>query len=165
MVDPAVRRTGIGASLLNAALSVGNERGHATALLVTPRATDTGRAFALAHGARLEHSEHFMVLGATPDDGRQDPRVTLRLADEADGREVGRILGAAFGDDPTGASIRQTDRERTLAIDLDNVMVGTLRLNRDGAIGGVYGFAVDPPHQGRGIGRDVLRRVCRAAAR
>ena len=27
--------------------------------------------------------------------------------------------------------------------------------------GGVYGFVVDPALQGRGIGRDMLRRVCR----
>ena len=26
---------------------------------------------------------------------------------------------------------------------------------------GIYGFAIDPLWQGRGIGRDVLRRVCR----
>jgi ribosomal protein S18 acetylase RimI-like enzyme len=41
--------------------------------------------------------------------------------------------------------------------------VGTLRVSRDQDTAGVYGFVVHPDHQGHGIGRDVLRRVCRQA--
>jgi ribosomal protein S18 acetylase RimI-like enzyme len=36
-----------------------------------------------------------------------------------------------------------------------------MRVHQTGDRGDVYGFVVDPPLQGRGIGRDVLRRVCR----
>jgi ribosomal protein S18 acetylase RimI-like enzyme len=161
MVDPAVRRTGIGTALLNAAKPVGRDRGHDHALLVTPRSTDTGAAFAHASGGELEHSEHFMVLGATPDAGPADPRVTVRAATEADTETLGRILAAAFGDEPTGFKVQDNDDERTLAIALDDMVVGTVRLTREGPVGSVYGFGVDPAHQGRGIGRDVLRRVCR----
>ena len=36
-----------------------------------------------------------------------------------------------------------------------------MRLTRDLHGGGIYGFAIDPAWQGRGIGSDVLRRICR----
>jgi ribosomal protein S18 acetylase RimI-like enzyme len=46
-------------------------------------------------------------------------------------------------------------------VELEGHVVGTVRLTLDEETGGVYGFAVDPAWQGRGIGGDVLRRVCR----
>jgi ribosomal protein S18 acetylase RimI-like enzyme len=45
-------------------------------------------------------------------------------------------------------------------IELDNSVVGTVRLSGEGDAGTLSGFVVDPAWQGRGIGRDVLRRVC-----
>jgi len=51
-------------------------------------------------------------------------------------------------------------RERTLVVELRGSAVGTLSLTRDGNDAGVYGFVVDPSWQGRGIGRDALRRAC-----
>jgi ribosomal protein S18 acetylase RimI-like enzyme len=43
---------------------------------------------------------------------------------------------------------------------VDGSAVGTLRITRDGDEARIYGFAIDPPRQGRGIGGAVLRRVC-----
>jgi ribosomal protein S18 acetylase RimI-like enzyme len=162
MVDPEVRRTGIGSALLLAATPIAQERGFTKALLVTPRSTPAGEAFARSKGAELAHSEHFLSLGATPTDGPLDPRVTLRQATTADTDEVGRILAAAFGSPPSDLTIAENDpAEPTLVIEREGSVVGTLRLNRDGKTGAIYGFAVDPDFQGQGIGRDVLIRVCR----
>jgi Acetyltransferases len=53
------------------------------------------------------------------------------------------------------------ETSRTLLVEIAGCAVGTLRLTReDDEVAGIYGFAVDPDWQGRGIGRDVLRRVC-----
>ncbi|WP_432565343.1 GNAT family N-acetyltransferase [Kineococcus sp. SYSU DK003] len=70
------------------------------------------------------------------------------------------LLTAAFGQAPThlAAALREGG---TVVVVHDGAVVGTLRPERDGESGGVWGFAVDPRSQGRGIGRDVLRRVCR----
>jgi ribosomal protein S18 acetylase RimI-like enzyme len=51
----------------------------------------------------------------------------------------------------------------TLVVERDGELIGTVRLVPEGDRAGVYGFAVHPGHQGRGIGRDVLHRVCRTA--
>jgi ribosomal protein S18 acetylase RimI-like enzyme len=164
MVDPAVRRRGIGAALLDASRGVCAERSWPKPLLVVPRASVGGRALAERCGGKLEHSEHALVLHGDPTDGPTDPRVTLRVATSADVEAVGRILRAGFDwvpDDLAAVLDDNTARERTVVIDRDGSPVGTLRLTLDSDRAGIYGFAVDPAEQGKGIGRDALRRCCR----
>lgn len=161
MVDPAARRRGIGRALIDAALPLCRERGLSPPLLVVPRTSVAGRALALGRGATLDHSEHALVLHGPPAEGPSDRRVTVRPARPADVPELSRLLAVAFGSAPGHLAGRlDSDSERTLVVELDGVPVGTVRLTVEGGRGGVYGFAVDPARQGRGIGRDVLRRVC-----
>ena len=162
MVDPAARRRGIATALLDAALPLCRDRGYERALLVTPRASVAGRAFALGRGAFLEHSEHALVLRAAPVDGPSDPQTSLRRATVADAPEVSARLAAAFGGAPPDMAERlRSTAERTLLVERDGQAIGTVRLTREKGTGGIYGFAIDPAWQGRGIGSDVLRRICR----
>ncbi|HVE62887.1 MAG TPA: GNAT family N-acetyltransferase [Mycobacteriales bacterium] len=162
MVDPAARRQGIASRLLDAALALCRERRYTSALLVTAGATDAGRCFALGRGGRLHHSEHALVLLDEPTDGPTNPQVGLRRATESDADVVASLLADPFGSHPSAvvATLRSAS-SRTWIVTAAGRPVGTLRLERDGDTGAVYGFAVDPAYQGRGIGRDVLRRVCR----
>jgi len=161
MVDPAARRRGIGTALLEAAKPLARARGFTQALLVTPRSTSTGRAFADAVGAALEHSEHHLALGTTPTAGPLDPTMSLREATPEDRDDVVRILSAAFGEDRSDVQIADRPEERTLVAERGGAIVGTVRLTRDADRAGIYGLAVTPSLQGKGIGRDVLIRVCR----
>lgn len=161
MVAPEARRRGIGGALLDAGLRVAAGRGLAGGLLVVPRSSSAGRALALSRDGQLEHSEHALVLRATPAEGPQDPAVELRQAVAADGAAVSRLLTSGFGRPaPVDLLDRPSAGERTLVVEYAGTPVGTVRLSRDGQNAGVYGFVVDPAWQGRGIGRDVLRRVC-----
>lgn len=161
MVEPSARRRGIGTGLLDAAVELGRERGLTQGLLVVPGTSAPGRALALARGGVHEHSEHALVLDGAPAPGHEDARTTVRRAGPGDATDIGRLLEAAFGDPPRDLTeqLALAD-EHTLLVAVDGAAVGTVRLTRDGEVGGVYGFAVDPAWQGRGIGRDVLRRVC-----
>jgi ribosomal protein S18 acetylase RimI-like enzyme len=154
MVAPAARRAGIGTALLDAALET-----HDRVLLVTPSTSEAGRAFALQRGAHLDHSEHFLVLGETPAGAPLHADVTLRRAEPADTTEVRRMLAAAFDWEPPSGIDWAGDS--TYVIERAGTTVGTVRLSAHADAAGVYGFAVDPSEQGRGIGRDVLGRVCR----
>lgn len=161
MVAPAARRRGIATALLDAALILGGDRGFQRALLVVPRTSAAGKALALHRGAVLDHSEHALVLFTEPNGGISDPRISLRKAVPADAVVVSRLLEAGFGHPTSGLAEQLASvQERTLLVELNDSPVGTLRLTRHGANAGVYGFVVDPAWQGRGIGRDVLRRVC-----
>ena len=162
MVDPSARRRGIATELFEAALPICRECGYQQALLVTPRRSVAGRAFALRRGAVLKHSEHALVLLEAPTDGPADPQITLRTGTLADAADVSRLLDAAFGGPSSDVLDRLAeDSSRTLVVELQRSPVGTVRVTRDQDSCGIYGFAVDPAWQGRGIGRDVLRRVCR----
>jgi ribosomal protein S18 acetylase RimI-like enzyme len=162
MVDPAARRRGIATELLDAALPICRERGYQRALLVTPRGSIAGREFAQNRAAVLEHSEHALVLLQAPTEGPTDPRLTLGTATLADASELSRLLAAAFGEPAIDlAGSLAEDSARTVVVELEGAPVGTIRVTRDDHTAGIYGFAVDPAWQGRGTGRDVLRRVCR----
>jgi ribosomal protein S18 acetylase RimI-like enzyme len=162
MVDPSARRRGIATELFEAALPICRECGYQRALLVTPRRSVAGRAFALSRGAVLEHSEHALVLLDAPIDGPADLQIALRTATLADAADLSRLLDAAFGEPSSDVLDRLAeDSSRTLVVELRGSPVGTVRVTRDQDSCGIYGFAVDPAWQGRGIGRDVLRRVCR----
>lgn len=162
MVDPVMRRRGIASALLDAALPLGAQRGCRQALLVTPRVSAGGQGFARHRGATLEHSEHALALSGPPTDGPNDPHLTLRAAKPADAAQLSELLAVAFGWPATDVLARITaDPSVTVVIEYDGRTVGTLRRTKAGRGAGVYGFAVHPDWQGRGIGREALRRVCR----
>jgi ribosomal protein S18 acetylase RimI-like enzyme len=161
MVDPDARRGGIATRLLEEALPICRARRFDRALLIIPRQSEAGQALAVDREAVLDHSEHALLLTGPPAEGDADPSIELRTATSADVPELSRLLSAGFGGswpDPLGQA---SDASRTLLVEREGVPVGTIRVTRDrDDRGGIYGFAVDPAWQGRGIGRDVLRRAC-----
>ncbi len=161
MVAPGSRRRGVGTALLDAAMVLCRSRGEQAALLVVPRASIAGQALAVARGARLDHSEHALVLTGSPKRSRRATGVTVRSAVGADGPVVARLVEAGFGhpahditeapDSPSG---------QTLVIEHDGQAAGTIRITRHAQDASIYGFVIDPELQGRGLGREALRQVC-----
>jgi ribosomal protein S18 acetylase RimI-like enzyme len=162
MVAPEARRRGIGLALLTAATQLCRDNGDERALLVVPRGSAGGTALAGRFGGELVHSEHALELGGEPVAGPSDARIALRRAALADAGVVSRLLAAGFGRPVSAVAERLAiEDETTLLVERDGTVIGTLRVTRDGERAGVYGFVVDPAWRGRGVGRDVLRRVCR----
>lgn len=160
MVDPAARRRGIGTALLDAGLGVCQEREHSSVLLVVPRTSVAGRALAQRRGGTLDHSEHALTLLGEPAEVPADPRVTIRAGTAADQPAVRELLRLGFGKEPSESADHDPN---TLVVEWDGRPIGTLRRISQGDGVGVYGFTIHPEHQGHGIGRDVLHRVCREA--
>lgn len=160
MVDPDARRRGIGAALLDAALGACRQREHSSILLVVPRHSVAGQSLALRHGARLDHCEYALQLLGEPVEVPADPRVTVRTAVPADWPAVRELLRLGFGGEPPETAGQDPN---TLVVERDDRPIGAVRLIREEDRAGVYGFVIHPDHQGRGIGRDVLHRLCRIA--
>jgi ribosomal protein S18 acetylase RimI-like enzyme len=160
MVDPAARRRGIGTALLDAGLRVCQEREHASILLVVPRTSVAGRSLAQRRGGSLDHCEHALQLLGEPVEVPADDRVTIRTATPADQPELRELLRLGFGWEPPEAADHDPN---ALVIERDGRPIGTVRLIPEQDRAGVYGFVIHPGHQGRGIGRDVLHRLCRTA--
>jgi ribosomal protein S18 acetylase RimI-like enzyme len=160
MVAPDARRRGVGSALLAAVGPLCRDLGCERMLLVTPRGTAAGRAFAQAHGAVLDHSEHFLVLGTAPNGLPLDKAVTLRRAVPEDEPVVRSLLREAFDGEPP-EQVLDRHGDATHVVERAGEPVGTIRLSIHGEVGAVYGFAVHPAVQGQGVGRDVLGRACR----
>jgi len=159
MVAPDARRRGIGSALLDAAVPLCRERGDRQPLLVVPRESIAGKRLALSRGGTLDHSEHHLVLSGEPISGPQGPEISLRPATVADAPRVVALLERGFG--WSGPDDLGDRLERTALIELRGAVVGTLFLERDDdEEASIFGFAVEPSLQGRGIGRAALRQAC-----
>jgi ribosomal protein S18 acetylase RimI-like enzyme len=162
MVDPAHRRQGVGGRLLEGALALAAAAGAREPLLIVPRNSVAGRALAERHAARLDHSEHALVLPGEPVEGPSDPRLTMRVAERRDVPAIMALMSSGFGYAPPDVAERLAgDGVRSLVFERGGEVVGTLRTALAEGTGSVYGFAVDPRRRGQGIGRDALRRTCR----
>ncbi|MGA3214249.1 MAG: GNAT family N-acetyltransferase [Acidimicrobiales bacterium] len=166
MVHPSARRQGIFSQLFDAAIEEAAGRGVTEALLVVDRLHEAGAAFARSIGATVEHSEHRMVLRREPAPFVFDPAVRVRRAEAADVPFVIACLAEAFAF--PAAQIASEEAEAlarrfpgTLVIERGQDLVGTVRVDSDDKEADVYGFAVMPQFQGRGIGRQVLSGLAR----
>jgi ribosomal protein S18 acetylase RimI-like enzyme len=160
MVDPDARRRGIGSALLEAATPACLAHGGSSVLLVVPRQSVAGHALAVGRGATLEHSEHALLLDQRPQDGPADPRISVRAATRDDFEDLSELILSGFGHPAQHPhEFDRSGRSRTVIVAFGRVTVGTARLTLEGVRGGVYGFTITPELRGRGIGRDVLRRV------
>lgn len=162
MVAPDARRRGIATILLDEAAALCAERRYRQVLLIVPRSSVAGQRLAMHRGGTLDHSEHALRLSRPPSGGPGEPAVTLRPASSTDLALVSRLIEAGFGGPTPGELSGWLDspQRRLLIIELSGSAVGTLSVTRDGTDAAVYGFVVDPPWQGRGIGREALRRTC-----
>jgi ribosomal protein S18 acetylase RimI-like enzyme len=162
MVHPDYRRRGIGTRLLDEAIELCREQDRHKILLVIPRTSPGGRAMAESRRGFLDHSEHALDLDGAAVEGPSDPSLTLRPVSSDDITEEARILTEAFGESE-GFMVLDAPDESRLVAERDGRVIATLRVRRSPEQWGIYGFAVEPRHQGIGIGRDLLRRVCRQA--
>lgn len=162
MVAPAARRRGIGAALLEAAVPLCRGLGHREALLIVPRPSEAGKRLALRHGAAFDHSEHALMLTGDPTQRPPLAGLGLRPATAADLPIVSHLLEVGFdGPAPDDLAERVSSPQRpVLVVELDGAIVGTLGVTREAEDGRIYGFVIDPDRQGRGLGRDALRRAC-----
>jgi len=162
MVHPDYRRRGIGTRLLDEAIELCRERSRHKILLVIPRTSPGGWAMAESRRGFLDHSEHALELDGAAVEGPSDPSLILRPVSSDDITEEARILAEAFGKSE-GSMVLDAPDESRLVAERDGRVIATLRVHRSPEQWGIYGFAVEPQFRGMGIGRDLLRRVCRQA--
>ena len=162
MVDPRVRRRGIGRKLFDATLPICRQQRAERVLMVVPGPSLGGRALALSLAMPLDHSEHALKLLGRPEDPVIERPVSLREATAGDIQALSQLYLDGFGDGRVDTNRPLSDdRARTLMLIHAHEVVGTVRTTLDGDRAAVYGFVVAAQWRGRGIGRAALDQVCR----
>ncbi len=152
MVHPDWRRRGIFSQLFEAALSEMRSRGTQGCLLIADRSWDGGQAFARSLGAKVVASEFSMIQADAPELAGTRESLGVRPATEGESDLLQAFLGFP---------VHPSDISNALIIELERTPIGTIRVDRDGTAAGIYGFAILPDFQNRGIGRGALTTICR----
>ena len=167
VVHPEWRRGGIGRALIDEAISVGHRAEVSRVLLVVPRFSVGGHALAERVGAKRSHSEAAMVLRDVPPGGDElGMGLVGKIATISDVAVLGEIGSGAFGGSPDEASAISRSSigaiGRTIFLIAKGADdVGMVSIAVDHGAASIAGFAVRPEHQGKGIGRAVLKWLVR----
>jgi ribosomal protein S18 acetylase RimI-like enzyme len=162
MVKPSERRKGHFQRLFQQGMEAAKQNGYKKILLNSPAGSDAAKAFLSKQGAEYAFSEHQMEWqerALEEVDG-----FCLRHANADDFEMRVRLNVTAFGldeEDAQSIESRIDGDEDTdmLMIDVNEETVGKIRVDREDGQAWIYGFSILPEHQGKGIGRKVLRRV------
>lgn len=162
MVKPSERRKGHFTKLFKEAMGAIQEHGFTTILLNAPASSEEAKQFLKKQGAEYAFSEHQMKW--QPCELEAATGFTLRPVEERDAELRIQLDVEAFGlsrEDSIATEGRITTEPDTdlWMIEVDGESIGKLRVKREGSEAWIYGFAILPEHQGKGIGRNVLRRI------
>lgn len=164
MVKPNERRKGHFQQLFSEAMDVCEKRGYKKILLNAPASSQAAKEFLNIQGAEYAFTEHQMHWEEK--ELADVSGFTLRQADENDIAIQVRLDVEAFGIDEESAKANESridNDEDTdmLMIEVDEEVIGKIRIKREDGEAWIYGFSILPTHQGRGIGRKVLQQVVR----
>lgn len=168
MTHPEWRRQDVAARLYTLARAGFARAGGSRLIAVCEDASVGGRGFLAAQGARREFAEHHMQFHGERAAPPADSALSVTRAQAEDIPALAAALAHAFGQDAT-----RTQRDLTQMLDepteqlyvarLDGATIGGFRLSVMPDAVGIYGFAVDPAYQRRGLGRRMLAEACALA--
>ncbi|KHF38776.1 GNAT family N-acetyltransferase [Halalkalibacter okhensis] len=156
MVHPKNRRQGIFTQLLTEALEELKKQSFHSILLNTPANSKSGKAFANKY-SRYSFSEYQMKWEATDLKPTYD-QVSLRPAQADDFDFIIELDAACFQMEKKEAATMYElgGTSGSVIIDYEHNKVGKLRWHEEKEQSWIYGFAVAPKAQGKGIGREAL---------
>ena len=171
-VHPEHRRKGIASLLLRAAKEESRHSGIEQLILMCERTSSSGTAFAQAVDAKLDFSEHEMVLKTFKERPVFDERLTIRQAVNTDDfAAIVSIMATDMGDvvqaqqHVTDMAKRNDQRFYLMTFGGPEVgcdePIGSLRVGQLSDDRGIYGFVVRPEYRGKGYGRQLLQEVIR----
>jgi len=164
MVKPSERRKGHFQRLFEQGMKIIAKNTYKKILLNAPAGSDGAIAFLNKQGAKYALTEHQMEW----QEGfiEEVKGVTLRKAMIDDLDMCVRLTVEAFGEDEEDAKVMEigviedTDTSM-LMIEVNEEIVGKIRLYIEADQAWIYGFAILREQRGKGIGRKVLRQIIR----
>lgn len=162
MVKPGKRRNGHFTKLFEDAMAAAHQNGFKKILLNAPAGSASAKAFLKEQGAVYQFSEHQMKWKEQLLEESAGFELRPATADDLEMRV--RLDVEAFGMSREDAMASENRRDRDensmmSMIVVNQETVGKIRVEIQNGEAWIYGFSILPDHQGKGIGRKVLRRV------
>jgi ribosomal protein S18 acetylase RimI-like enzyme len=159
MVHPNYRRRGIFTKLLKEGIIESKLRGTRQILLNAPAGSSSAKEFLTKIPNHHHMTEYQMKWeGKLP---QTNPAILLRPSTEEDTALKIRLEIECFGFTPQEAEefykeYRTSSNEDSYIIEAERSPVGKMRVDHHDGEAWIYGFAILPEHQGKGIGRNAL---------
>ncbi|MBP2242752.1 ribosomal protein S18 acetylase RimI-like enzyme [Cytobacillus eiseniae] len=162
MVAPSWRRKGIFTKLYLDAAEILKERGVQEILFNAPAKSESAKLFLKTIPCSYAFSEYQMKWEER--ELREQKDVTLRLANDDDFETIIQLDVQCFGFEDADAHdynirISRNNSEQFYIIEAEGHSVGKMRVDHQDGEAWIYGFAVFPGYQGKGIGRKALTNV------
>ncbi|WP_413299936.1 GNAT family N-acetyltransferase [Bacillus sp. 1P10SD] len=167
MVHPNYRRKGIFTRLLEQGIEEVKRRNFKKILLNAPTSSQSAKRFLSTIPCTFYVAEYQMKWQEVA--LTEDPSVTLRLSTTTEDFEAEvQLEVSAFGFNEDEArkfneQIRENGSEQNFIIEADGKTAGKIRVDEANGEAWIYGFAVFPELQGKGIGRKALTKVVNLA--
>lgn len=163
MVHPDYRRRGIFNILLKQGIEDAQKRNIMKILLNAPSTSQSAKEFLTNIPCSFYVAEYQMKWHQT--ELSEDSSVTLRPSTTEEDFEAEvqlEVLAFGFNEDEArkfNQRIRENDNEQNFIIEADGKTAGKIRVAEADGEAWIYGFAVFPELQGKGIGRKALTKV------
>ena len=162
MVHPDYRRRGIFSELMESGL-LESEKRYPTILLNAPTKSQSAKQFLKSVPCAFSIAEYQMKWQETQ--LSEDPTVTLRPSISPEDWEAEiqlDFLGFGINEEAARAfnqTIRETSGDERFIIEAEGKIAGKIRVSESNGEAWIYGFAIFPELQGKGIGRKALSNV------
>lgn len=162
MVAPDYRRRGIFTQLYCKAETVLKERGIQHILLNAPSNSESGKGFLQSIPCSYSFSEYQMKWGEVDLSYQEDVRLRLSTPDDVETEVQLDVQCFDFEEEDAreyNARIKREYTDQFYIIESQEVPVGKMRVSHTDGEAWIYGFAIFPEYQGKGIGRKALTTV------
>jgi len=161
MVHPMHRRNGIFKKLFSLVKDEWYKRESKKMLLLCDNNSVSGTEFIKYTSANYEHSEYEMFLNHDFKECFHVKNVVLRKATKEDAREIAWQNSIYFNiqfkeEDVLSAEEDESDSSYSYMAEVDNKIIGKVRLEISHGVGAIYGLGVLPEHRSMGYGREIL---------
>ena len=161
MVHPKYRRRGIFKRLFSLVKDEWEKGEIAKMLLLSDNNSISGQEFIKATGASFYNSEYEMFLRNKSKQNSVAHDVVLRKATNKDAREIAVQNSIYSNVEFKEENVSMPEEEEkcgeiTYIAEINNKIIGKVRLDICEGIGGIYGLGVLPEYRGKGYGRELL---------
>ncbi|CAM2845416.1 GNAT family N-acetyltransferase [Paenibacillus sediminis] len=163
MVSPNYRRKGIFSKLFTSALEeITKRKKYTRVLLNAPANSSSAKSFLQNISCTFSVSEYQMKWSETELFDYDD--VTIRPSKPEDLQDEIQLDVRCFGFSENEAAdfnhrVKLHNPREFYMIEHDHQAVGKIRVHHEGQEAWIYGFAIYPEYQGKGIGRKALKKI------